>query len=241
MRCSFWMGILCSLAIVAPASVFAAPISFTGVSGNLAATVTFDISGSNLLVTLDNTSSADVTVPADVLGAVFFDITGSPTLSAVSAFIHSGSAMVNGTAPGGDVGGAWAYKSGLSGAPGGAKYGISSAGYGLFGPPNVFPGADPDPSNGPAGMEFGLLSAGDNTSTGNSPILSNPFTKHAVDFVLSGLPVGFQLTSISNVRMQYGTTIGSEPTYQAFVPEPATGAILALAGLCFAGRRRERI
>jgi hypothetical protein len=214
-----------------------AAVIFSGSNGNLAASAEFDAVGGNLLVRLTNTSSSDVLLPAEVLSAVFFDVVGSPTLTRVSAFIAPGSGVVNGTAPGGDVGGAWAFKAALVGAPGGAKYGISSAGLGLFGPSDVFPGADPDPNNGPDGMSFGLLSAGDNTATGNSPILTNTFVKNSVDFVLSGLPAGFSLGSITNVRAQYGTALVSEPEIQLF-PEPTSLSLIALGATMLIRRRR---
>src|SRR5262249_52759787 len=53
--------------------VAALPVTFTGSSGSLAASATFDDSvAGTLKVTLTNTSSADVLVPANVLTAVFF-------------------------------------------------------------------------------------------------------------------------------------------------------------------------
>jgi len=101
----------------------------------------------------------------------------------------------------------------------------------------VFPGADPDPNNGPDGMSFGLLSAGDNTATGNSPILSNIFVKNSVDFVLSGLPAGFSLNNITNVRAQYGTVLVAEPEIRLF-PEPASLSLIALGATVLVRRRR---
>jgi len=115
------LGILSVIfACLALATSARASVIFSGTNGSLAASATFDVVGGNLLVQLTNTSSSDVLVPADVLSAVFFDVVGSPTLTRVSAFIAPGSGVVNGTAPGGDVGGAWAFKAGLVGAPGGA-------------------------------------------------------------------------------------------------------------------------
>src|SRR5215831_6820040 len=71
------------------------PITFTGTSGNLAASVSFVVNGSNLVVTLTNTSKADVLVPADVLTGVFFTLTGATvTTTGGSAVLNSGSVVV---------------------------------------------------------------------------------------------------------------------------------------------------
>ena len=56
----------------------AAPITFSGSSGTRAASVTFDTSGTNLIVTLTNTSAFDALVPIDILTAVFFSLAGDP-------------------------------------------------------------------------------------------------------------------------------------------------------------------
>ncbi|MFH0963025.1 MAG: XDD4 family exosortase-dependent surface protein [Planctomycetota bacterium] len=217
----------------------AVPITFTGSQGDLAASASFDINGSNqLVVTLTNTSIHDVLVPSDVLTALFFDIDGDPVLTRISATLAPGSVVIHGTTdPGGVVGGEWAYKAGLSGAPGGTSQGISSSGFDLFGPGDRFPGNDLDSPASPDGMNYGILSAGDNTATGNSPILSRPFIKNGVVFVLGGLPGGFSLSDIHNVWWQYGTDL-SEPHF----PEPTTILLLAssavILGLRGVARRK---
>jgi hypothetical protein len=88
-------------------------------------------------------------------------------------------------------------------------------------------------------MSFGLLSAGDNTSSGNSPILTNTFVKNSMDFVLSGLPVGFNLSGISKVNVQYGTDLRTEPSFEVLIPEPATAAIAGTGALLLMARRRR--
>jgi len=240
-----WTIVVSAICALLPHGLIAAPISFASSSGNLAATASFNVSGTKLLVTLDNTSTHDVLVPADVLNAVFFDITGNPTLTRVSATISAGGQMINAAFPvGGDVGGEWAFKAALSGAPGGGKYGISSAGFGLFGPHDMFPGSNLDGTPGAGGMGYGLLSMGDNTSTGNSPITTNPFTKHSVVFVLDGLPAGFHLSDIKNVHVQYGTDTSSEPSFEIFsgaVPEPASVGLIACSLSLLLSRRRRSV
>src|SRR5262249_23648073 len=144
-----------------------------------------------------------------------------------------------GTDPGGVVGGEWAYKGALSGGPHSASYGVSSAGLGLFGPGDVFPGSNLSGPASPAGLEFGITSAGDNPATGNSHVIGGdgPLIKSSVVFTLGGLPAGFDPAArISNVSFQYGTDL-SEPNLPG-VPEPGAGALLAMA-MGFAFRRRR--
>ncbi len=214
----------CALLLGAPA--LADSVTFDASQGNLAATATFATSGSNLIVTLENSSQDDVLVPADVLTALFFD-SGTPlTLTRSSAFLRAGDLVLfSGTTDaGGGVGGEWAYKSGLSGAPLGASYGISSTGLDLFGPPDLFPGTNLFGPTSPDGLQYGLVSAGDNPSTGNTPVTgSQPLIKNGVVFTLSGLPNGYSVNSINNVSFQYGTSL-DEPN----IPEP--GSLMLLCG-----------
>jgi hypothetical protein len=225
---------LIAAATLGAATAVANPITFQAQSGTLSASVTFEVSGTNLIVTLANTSSADVLVPVDVLTGVFFDATGLPGLTKVSAVLASGSTVLFGTTdPGNVVGGEWAYKSGLSGAPHGAGYGISSSGLGLFGPGDRFPGHDLQgpPSGSPGGLEYGVTSAADDPTTGNKPVKgTNALIKDSVVFTFSGLPTSCDLAGkISNVNFQYGTALTDTnlrtpppPT----VPEP--GSLLLL-------------
>src|SRR5512143_2182454 len=118
-------------------TAMASPIVFTGSSGSLAASASFDVVGSQLHVKLTNTSAADVLVPADVLTAVFFSIAGAGSLPPVSAMLYGGSTVFFGPDGGGNVGGEWAYGAGLTGAPANAGLGVSSAGFGLFQNGNV--------------------------------------------------------------------------------------------------------
>jgi hypothetical protein len=235
--------------LLAPTSTQAAPLVFTGTSGNLSAAVSFDNVGGNLVVTLANVG-ADVMVPADILTAVFFDLAGVGALTPVSALLAGASTVhfdADGQPAGGDLGGEWAYESGLA-APGGATKGISSSGFGLFGGSN-FGGVDLDGPAALGGFNYGLLSQVDNQTTGNPQVTIGsavPLIQSAVVFTLSGLPLGFDPSvpgNITNVSFQYGTAL-TEPSVPGSgdfpdVPEPAVLSLLAV-GLGVGASRLRR-
>lgn len=219
-----------------------AQVTFSGSSGLLAASAEFSVSGSSLIVTLSNTSQSDVMVPTDVLTGVFFNISGAPmSLGRVSGLLAPGSTIFydpEGQPAGGVIGGEFAYNGSLAGAPGNRTYGISSSGLNLFGPGDLFPGPDLCPPVNPDGLQYGFLSSGDNTATGNSAILNGGgLIKHAAVFTLSGVGANFDLGRVQQVWFQYGTDL-SEPGFEGNVPAPAGAAAFALASL-FAARRRR--
>lgn len=235
-----------SLAFVtASPSAWADFVTFTGTgAGGRSASVTFETSGGNLIVTLTNTSTMDVTQSSEVLTAVFFSAPG--TLTRVSAEVTSGSVVNYETAAGTtafpDVGGEWSYEGNID--QYGANSGISSAGFDLFGSGNRFPGADLDPPASPNGINYGITSAGDDPTTGNGGLLGNggsnppePLIQNSVTFTLSGWDASWSLSDIGNITFQYGTSL-SEPNVPG-VPEPGMLALLGvgLVGLVFAARK----
>ncbi|MCC6322154.1 MAG: hypothetical protein IT438_12045 [Phycisphaerales bacterium] len=222
---------------VAGSSSSAAVLFASASSGARAASATFDTSGTDLVITLTNTSSADAGVPSEMLTGIFFDIAGAAlSLSRSSVLLDAGSIVLNDPAPaGGIVGGEFGYRGGLAGAPHGAAYGVSSSGLGLFGPGDLFPGPDLEPPASPDGVQYGLTTASDpgNNNNGGASV---PLIRNAVVITLGGLPANFDpFASIHNISFQYGTGL-DEPNL--YVPAPGASGLLALGALALRRRRR---
>jgi len=161
-------------------------------------------------VKLKNTATAAVGDPTFVLSAVAFDIgNNTASLTPYSAKAAAGSAIVDYANPstvyGDGLGGEWAYKSGLNGALGG-HYGISSAGFGIFGPADLFDKTDGNLSGpwSPDGIQLGLMPAAQTTlSTSLDNSNGRIFVRSEAVFVLNG--ANFSASAIKNVNFQYGT------------------------------------
>jgi hypothetical protein len=242
--------------ILSGSAAVAAPITFSGsgtssASGaTLAASVTFSVTANNLVVTLSNTSTADVLMQPDVLTAVFFNVSGSVlNLNAMagSAVVPNGSQVLfGGTDPGGVVGGEYGYAEGISGAlssgTGGLisyNYGLSAVGFGVFGQPS-FPGSNLNGQVSIDGLNYGLTSAGDNPATGQGMVTGGvPLVKNTVVFTMAGLPANFDpSTRITGAFFQYGTAlVPTDPGFQG-TPTPGSVIVLGFGGLLMTRRRR---
>ena len=195
----------------------------------------FAIVGGNLQITLKNLDTTIPTAPWDatyILGALFFNYTGSGTLSANSstsgAVVGSGGGVIGTLAdPANTIGSYWAYASGLTGAPGGAKQALAGVGYSINGMPSSA-NMGPAPQQQVDGAAGGILGWSD-VSGGNSSV-KQPLAYTSIVFTLTGsnLPDAAHLTSdlFNSVSFQYGTSLDD-----ANIPEPTTmiaGALLLL-------------
>jgi hypothetical protein len=224
----FVAALVTAVAVLAPTSAAAGPLTLTATNGTLSAQVTFTVSGGNLIVTLTNVSLGDPKAPSDILTALFFDISGGLTLTPVSAVICSTCSITYGgtTDPNGSVGGEWAYVN-SSNLAYGADYGISSTGLGLFGAGNLFGGTNLSGPASPDGVQYGITTKNDTTANNNGGLIGQPLISNSVIFTFSGIPSGFDPSlMISNVTFQYGTSL-TEPHLSA--PSPTT-LPLVLAG-----------
>jgi hypothetical protein len=243
-------GVLIAVALCLGAKVSAfGQLTFVSSNGLRSASATFDVVGNNLQITLNNISTNDVTSPTGggaILTTVFFDLSPATALTPVSAMLGLGSVVHFGLDGGGNVGGEWAFASGLAGAPGNAALGASSSGLGLFGAGN-FGGPDLTPPIAVNGLSYGITSIGDNITTGNAAVTGGvPLIQNSVVFTLSGNPVFTTIGDyiISNVSFQYGTSL-SEPRdpgifVETNIPEPTALSLCALFLIPIASRLRRK-
>ena len=101
---SYLIPSLFAIATAIPMGAAATAITFTS-SGTgpgsvpVSASAIFDITGNILTVTLSNTSPSNggQDVPGSTLSGLYWDFTGNPTLTPVSATVASGSSIVGDT------------------------------------------------------------------------------------------------------------------------------------------------
>ena len=132
-------GCVASALAAASFAASAAPIVYTasgvGPGGApLGASASFDIVGNTLTITLSNIAGNNLAqdVPGSTLTGLFFDLTGNPVLTPLSAALSAGSsiwnagACSNGCAGTPSLAGEFGYATGAF--PGGADRGIASSG-----------------------------------------------------------------------------------------------------------------
>ncbi|MBN9501951.1 MAG: hypothetical protein BGO01_09965 [Armatimonadetes bacterium 55-13] len=224
----FLFGLL-AVPAFSSAVLFSKSIAFNDPDGTYtySGSVQFTQSGNLLNVVLTNTATDPANFKRRVLTGVFWDISGSPSITANSAAYTSGSVQLNGGDTAANIGKHWGYKQGLAANQwGNANYGISATGLGYFGPPNAF-------ISGTAqqGIDYGLVPAA-GTSLGDTVV------KNSMTFALN-LPTGYVLNEgdIKNVWFQYGSDVSE---FYASVPEPGSMAALAIGAAAFFRRRRKR-
>jgi hypothetical protein len=233
--------VLVAVAIaLAPLPTLAGPITFSFASGNRSANVEFARTGSDLIVTLTNTSTADALVPTDILTAVFFEVLGNPTLIRTSALVPlSSSVLVGGSGTNVTpldrvVGGEWSYENSITEVPP-QNEGISSTGIDIFGPGDRFPGSNLQGPDSPDGVQYGITTAGDNLLTGNGGINGQHLIKNSVVFTLGGFS-GEPDAKILSASFLYGTSL-DEPQFDGQVPEPASVVLAVFGVLALSGAR----
>jgi hypothetical protein len=205
-------------------NLVSSPFTFTGSdSFGRSASALFSLSGSNLIMQLLNDSSADSWVPTDVLTGLFFNLTGA-SLNPISAMLGEGSVIYDLATSSKNIGGEWAFGSKLNIGSTNYGYGVSAAGLGLFGPKDRFDTASNlAGTENIGGLDFGIVTAGDNPQTGNGGLDRNLIKGSTVfTFGLSNLTADFDLAkSLSNLRFQYGTNT-SEPSFSGVLNNPVS-------------------
>jgi hypothetical protein len=215
--------------------------------GDLSARVTFEAVGDTLIVTLENTATADVENPGQVLTGVFFDIDDyAGPLTAVNALLTdaAASSVLFGAGLGttgfgyhsyagpGDVGAEAGYRTGAASQVSWlGDHAIGLVGMDDFmGEGTRFDGDDSHNLQGPVslnGIEYGIVNSA-YTGGGNHPIDGpNALIRSGVVFTFSGFS-GFGEGDISNVSFNYGT--GLNP-----IPEPSAALVFSV-GLFMVGR-----
>ncbi|MBO3462803.1 MAG: PEP-CTERM sorting domain-containing protein [Aetokthonos hydrillicola CCALA 1050] len=232
----------------------AASISFSATGTNnydqkihndLGASVVFDDSLNPGKLTVSLTNNQSVSLPSDILTAVFWDYNGSAlNLSLSSATAPQVTTLdtktttnqvnllnVNSSTTDPVKEWAFAYKgAGLNRGTGDSAvnqhYGLSTAGLNIF----SFPKTGQQ-------MNYGII--GGYNSDANPTVQGGTFINNSATFVLSGLPTNFDIQKIGNIRFQYGTDLKEPSTSPQKVPESSTAKAVGLFALIGLGLKKK--
>lgn len=242
-RFSYILGLVAVLGILAIPSLGSAAI-YTG-SGTISSTgndvsaqADISISGSNLIIQLQNTTDGGTLKRSDLLTGLAFDVAGTSltSLHLSSIALTPGSALIPGKDPvTGELSGSWTDV--LGSAPI-SEFGVASTGFS-----NAFSAAHI--TRGSGGEDYSLAAVGTFPAppgTGDDAT----FNKSAFPLIQDSLTFTFNiggslaLSQLENVRFLFGTS-GTD-VVQA-VPEPATVAMwsaFGCIGALIAWRKRRR-
>jgi hypothetical protein len=216
-----------------------ASIIFAGTSDlDRSASAHFTVLGGTMSIELSNTSTYDVANPLGILTGLFFDLKPAyahATFVPQTAYLGAGSVVHFGPDGGGNVSGEWAFNDSLVGAPLDMRYGIGSAGFGLFGPTQLFPGGPVlTPPIEPDGLNYGITTAGDDANTGNMAVSGGtPLIQNSVLFNFA-VSDGFDVMGIESVYFQYGTAL-----YEGGFVVPSVGGLMFIIIACMSSGRRR--
>lgn len=230
--------------VLLPFAVQANPFILDTTSGgyNFKAEAEFSYSGSTLTLDLVNTQTAGATVNEHVLTGLFWDMnvaaTGLTASKGSSIFVDGDGGSAT---PGETEAQHWAWKSGAPNLPvigsGGTNFGVGAAGFGHFGDGDMFAPNGSNPKLN--GVDWGLLGGNFAISGTQSPLIVSSMT-----FTFD-VGTNFDLSSIDHVIFQYGSNFsefqGWDPEFppEEVVPEPASMAMIAFAGIAVWARRKR--
>jgi hypothetical protein len=230
------------------------PVTLVGsdTSGH-AASASFTVVGNTLTVVLTNEGSV-WGANGDLLTGLFFTVSGA-TLSGPTAYLTADSSLINysvrpaETLTSGstvNIGGDWAFKSGITNSQigSGTYYGLSAVGLGIFGngdiiDPNATPWAPGTDKYGfggglpPDGPAMGIIPDGTyDPNGGSTSVNNNPVIQSAVVFTFQ---ITGTITSIDTAEFQYGTRLNETQLGSTTVRTPPPPGVAPLPGVAVAG------
>lgn len=233
-------GLFCfvALGVSGATTSHAVLFSWTGISNDTGSTLSssadFTSVGNVLTIVLTNTSAGPSASPADTLGTLLWDFSGSVVTTSSTNNVSLGSSVVNqNNAPYGggyDLNKEYMYNDGITLSGFNFEHGVSAVGIGQFSTNNdTFYERLRGQGNAGStpGDAFSISSASGTTGAANNvPVVNNSLT-----FTLM-FDRAVDVNQIRNVAWSFGS--GAQTTS---VPEPATMAVLGLGAFGLLRRR----